>query len=69
MRIAAGRGASAIAGFFKSYVEQEMADPDAQAWQDYVADVRSLERQRERAIVDREDASRALDLTRRRLGI
>lgn len=36
---------------------------------DYVADVRSLLRQRERAIVDREDASRALDLTRRRLGI
>lgn len=36
---------------------------------EHVAEVRSLERQRERAIVDREEASRALDLTRRQLGI
>lgn len=36
---------------------------------EHVAEVRSLERQRERAIADRDDASRALDLTRRRLGI
>jgi len=36
---------------------------------EHVAEVRSLERQRERAIVDRDDASRDLDLTRRRLGI
>lgn len=36
---------------------------------EHVAEVRSLERQRERAIVDRDEASRALERTRRQLGI
>lgn len=35
----------------------------------HVAELRSLRRQRERALDDREEASRALDLTRRRLGL
>jgi hypothetical protein len=36
---------------------------------EYVAELRSLRRQRERAIADREAASRELDFTRQRLGI
>jgi hypothetical protein len=36
---------------------------------DYVAEVRSLGRERERAIAEREDAARSLDRLRRQLGI